>query len=92
MMLEKVVAILGKAEGRRYVLRRSVRPACSIARAYKTYALELWEKKEPAGEMLWGASATGIYTGDCNKKALIEKAEEAFMEGLFKHLKGDDGI
>lgn len=91
MILEKIVAILGKEDGRRYVLRRLVRPASSIAKCYKTYVMELWEVKAAGNVMLWDIGVTGNYTEDWNKKALVEKAEEAFMQELFRHLESKQG-
>lgn len=85
MILEEIIEILSRQRHRHFVARRNVEPASSIAKSYKTYLIELWEVKDSGNEILYTSRATGMFT-EWHKEALVKKAEENFMEDLFKYL------
>lgn len=92
MEVEEIITILSNVENKYFIPVRTMKIPSTIARSYRTYIIQLWERVI-GGEnrMVFSVEETGLYTDD-HKKELVKKAEEKFIGELFKILKSRDGI
>lgn len=91
MTLEEIAKILGKMNGRMYVVRRHLEEASSVAKVYKKYIIELWtvDTKDSKNNLCSiSAQEIGQWT-DRNKDELVRNVETKFMEQLLNGIKED---
>lgn len=89
MTLEDTIDILGKVNGKKYVLHRDLKEASSVAKVYRNYIIELWviDIKNPKNNLcILSAQETGQWT-DRNKNELVNSVERKFVEELLNGIK-----
>lgn len=89
MTLEEIIQILGNLCNRKFVIRRDLKEASSVAKVYKDYIIELWNidiKNPKNNKCVLSEHEVGQWT-DKNKDDLVKNVELKFMEQLLRNIK-----
>jgi len=89
MTLEEIIQILGNLCNRKFVIRRDLKEASSVAKVYKDYIVELWNidiKNPKNNKCILSEHEVGQWT-DKNKDDLVKNVELKFMEQLLRNIK-----
>lgn len=89
MTLEEIIQILGNLCNRKFVIRRDLKEASSVAKVYKDYIIELWNidiKNPKNNKCILSEHEVGQWT-DKNKDDLVKNVELKFMEQLLRNIK-----
>jgi len=89
MTLEEIIQILGNLCNRKFVVRRDLKEASSVAKVYRDYIIELWDidiQNSKNNKCILSEHQVGQWT-DRNKDELVHNVELKFIEQVLRNIK-----